>query len=40
LRRAQRVAFLSFIDLVRELAPSGVTEIETLRGPNPAESES
>jgi type VI secretion system protein ImpA len=40
LRRAQRLAGLSFIELVRELAPSGISEIETLRGPNPAETES
>jgi type VI secretion system protein ImpA len=40
LRRAQRLAGMSFIELVRELAPSGISEIETLRGPNPAESES
>lgn len=40
LRRAQRLAGMSFIELVRELAPSGISEIETLRGPNPAENES
>jgi type VI secretion system protein ImpA len=40
LRRAQRRAGMSFIELGRELAPSGISEIETLRGPNPAESES
>jgi type VI secretion system protein ImpA len=33
LRRAKRLASMSFIELVRELAPGGIAEIETLRGP-------
>jgi len=33
LRRAQRLADMSFVELVRELAPSGLPEIELLRGP-------
>lgn len=33
LRRARRIANLSFLELVRELAPGGSAEIETLRGP-------
>lgn len=33
LRRAKRLATMPFVDLVRELAPSGVSEVETLRGP-------
>jgi len=37
LRRAKRLATMSFVDLVRELAPSGTSEIETLRGPETAE---
>lgn len=39
LRRAKRLATMSFVDLVRELAPSGVNEIETLRGPREAEAD-
>ena len=38
LRRAKRLATMSFVELVRELAPSGVGEIETLRGPETAEN--
>jgi type VI secretion system protein ImpA len=38
LRRARRLATMSFVELVRELAPSGVGEIETLRGPETAEN--
>ena len=33
LRRAQRLVSMSFMDIVRDLAPAGVSEIETLRGP-------
>lgn len=33
LRRARRLANMSFFELVRELAPGGSVEIETLRGP-------
>jgi type VI secretion system protein ImpA len=38
LRRAKRLATMSFVDLVRELAPSGVNEVETLRGPETADN--
>jgi type VI secretion system protein ImpA len=33
LRRAQRLVPMSFLEIVRELAPAGVGEIETIRGP-------
>jgi len=33
LRRARRLATMSFVEIVRELAPSGISEVETLRGP-------
>jgi len=38
LRRAKRLVTMSFFDIVRELAPSGVSEIETLRGPEVSDS--
>jgi type VI secretion system protein ImpA len=38
LRRAKRLVSMSFFDIVRELAPSGVSEIETLRGPEVSDS--
>jgi type VI secretion system protein ImpA len=38
LRRAKRLVSMSFVDIVRELAPSGVSEIETLRGPESTDS--
>jgi type VI secretion system protein ImpA len=38
LRRAKRLVSMSFVEIVRELAPSGVTEIETLRGPEVTDS--
>lgn len=38
LRRAKRLVTMSFFDIVRELAPSGVSEIETLRGPEVTDS--
>jgi type VI secretion system protein ImpA len=37
LRRAQRLVPMSFIEIVRELAPAGVSEIETIRGPQDSE---
>jgi type VI secretion system protein ImpA len=39
LRRAKRLATMSFVELVRELAPSGFSEIETLRGPEESVSD-
>jgi type VI secretion system protein ImpA len=33
LRRAQRLVSMSFLDIVRELAPAGMSEIENIRGP-------
>jgi type VI secretion system protein ImpA len=33
LRRAQRLVSMNFLDIVRELAPAGMSEIETIRGP-------
>jgi type VI secretion system protein ImpA len=40
LRRAQRLTGMQFFDIIRELAPAGVAEIEQLRGPvNPIASE-
>jgi len=33
LRRAQRLVSMSFLDIVRELASAGMSEIETIRGP-------
>lgn len=38
LRRAKRLVSMSFFDIVRELAPSGVSEVETLRGPEVSDS--
>ena len=38
LRRAKRLVNMSFFDIVRELAPSGVSEVETLRGPEVSDS--
>jgi type VI secretion system protein ImpA len=38
LRRAKRVVTMSFLEIVRELAPSGMSEIETLRGPEATDS--
>jgi type VI secretion system protein ImpA len=38
LRRARRLVSMSFVDIVRELAPSGIAEIETLRGPEVSDS--
>lgn len=38
LRRAKRLVSMSFFEIVRELAPSGVSEIETLRGPEVTDS--
>jgi type VI secretion system protein ImpA len=37
LRRAQRLVSMSFLDIVRELAPAGMSEIETIRGPQDAD---
>ncbi|HEX4351542.1 MAG TPA: type VI secretion system protein TssA [Polyangiales bacterium] len=33
LRRAKRLSTMQFVDIVRELAPGGMAEIDTLRGP-------
>jgi type VI secretion system protein ImpA len=33
LRRARRLASMNFMEIVRELAPGGTAEIETIRGP-------
>ena len=33
LRRARRLAAMDFMDIIRELAPSGASEIELIRGP-------
>lgn len=33
LRRAKRMVSMNFLDLVRELAPGGMSELETIRGP-------
>jgi type VI secretion system protein ImpA len=33
LQRAKRLVFMSFVDIVRELAPAGMSEVETIRGP-------
>jgi type VI secretion system protein ImpA len=38
LRRAKRLVTMSFLEIVRELAPSGMSEIETLRGPEVTDS--
>lgn len=38
LRRVRRLVNMSFLDIVRELAPSGMSEIETLRGPEVTDS--
>jgi type VI secretion system protein ImpA len=38
LRRAKRLVSMSFVDIVRELAPAGISEIETIRGPQEAEN--
>jgi type VI secretion system protein ImpA len=37
LRRAKRLTTMQFVDIVRELAPGGMGEIDTLRGPNTTE---
>jgi type VI secretion system protein ImpA len=37
LRRAKRVAGMTFIELVRELAPNGINQMEALRGPETTE---
>jgi type VI secretion system protein ImpA len=37
LRRAKRLATMQFVDIVRELAPGGMGEIDTLRGPTTTE---
>jgi type VI secretion system protein ImpA len=37
LRRAKRLTTMQFVDIVRELAPGGMAEIDTLRGPNTTE---
>lgn len=37
LRRAQRLATMGFFDIVRELAPSGMPEVEMIRGPQESE---
>jgi type VI secretion system protein ImpA len=38
LRRAQRLVSMSFLDIVRELAPAGMSEIENIRGPQDADN--
>jgi type VI secretion system protein ImpA len=38
LRRVKRLVSMSFLEIVRELAPSGMSEIETLRGPEVTDS--
>jgi type VI secretion system protein ImpA len=38
LRRVKRLVTMSFFEIVRELAPSGMSEIETLRGPEVTDS--
>jgi type VI secretion system protein ImpA len=38
LRRAMRLAPMTFVDIVRELAPGGLSEVETIRGPEGAET--
>jgi type VI secretion system protein ImpA len=38
LRRAQRLSSMSFMDIVRDLAPSGAAEVETIRGPQAADN--
>jgi type VI secretion system protein ImpA len=38
LRRVKRLVGMSFFEIVRELAPSGMSEIETLRGPEVTDS--
>lgn len=38
LRRVKRLVSMSFFEIVRELAPSGMSEIETLRGPENSDS--
>jgi type VI secretion system protein ImpA len=37
LRRAKRLTTMQFVDIVRELAPGGMGEIDTLQGPNTTE---
>ncbi len=37
LRRAQRLADMSFMDVVRDLAPGGAAEVELIRGPKNAD---
>jgi type VI secretion system protein ImpA len=37
LRRAKRLTTMQFVDIVRELAPGGMGEIDTLRGPTTTE---
>jgi type VI secretion system protein ImpA len=39
LRRAKRLTGMQFIDIVRNLAPGGLAEIETLRGPSEMENQ-
>jgi type VI secretion system protein ImpA len=38
LRRAMRLAPMSFVEIVRELAPGGLSEVETIRGPQGAQT--
>jgi type VI secretion system protein ImpA len=38
LRRARRLTAMSFMDLVRDLAPAGAAELEVIRGPQEADN--
>ena len=38
LRRARRLTAMSFMDLVRDLAPAGSAELEVIRGPQEADN--
>ena len=38
LRRSKRLVSASFLDIVRDIAPDGLSQIENLRGKDPSES--
>ncbi|MET0388963.1 MAG: type VI secretion system protein TssA [Polyangiales bacterium] len=39
LKRARRLTTMSFMDIVRDVAPDGVTQVESIRGPVDSDSE-